>query len=77
MFEEKTLDLLALLTAHARCAYPTVLVVPRPPTLAPTCASSSDAANKKRKKGKGGKGPEGAEEREITYPSQQPPAKEA
>lgn len=40
--EEKTSDLLALLTAHVGANAPIVPVVPRPPTLAPTCAPSYD-----------------------------------
>ena len=50
-FEEKTPDLLALLTAHTGGASPVVPMVPRPPTLVPTHASFGDATNKKRKKG--------------------------
>lgn len=75
-FEEKTPDLLALLTAHAGGAFPAIPMVLWPPTPAPTRASSSDAANKKRKKGQGGKGPMDTEEGEITRSSHQPPAKE-
>lgn len=73
VLEEKTLDLLALLTTHMGAA---ILVVPRLPTPAPTHASFGDAANKKRKGSQRGKGSEGAEEGEITCPSQQPPTKE-
>ena len=61
VLEEKTLDLLALLTTHSRGASLAVPMVPRPPTLAPTRASSSDVAVKKRKRGQGGMGPEGVE----------------
>ena len=77
VFEERTPDLLALLTAHARGASLPISVVPRPLTPTLTRASFSDAAKKKRKKGQGGKGLEGTEEGEITHSSQQPPAKEA
>ena len=73
MLEKKTPDLLALLTAHARAASPTIPVVPRPPTPTPTHVSFSDVANKKRKRGKGSKG---AEEGEIIHLMQQPPTKE-
>lgn len=74
VLEEKTLDLLALFTAHAGHNTPTVPVVPRPPTPAPTRAPSGDASEKKRKRGKGSGG---TEEGEITCPVQQPPAKES
>ena len=77
VFEERTLDLLALLTAHVGGASLAISVVPRPLTPTLMRASSSDAAEKKRKKGQGGKGPEGTKEGEITHSSQQPPAKEA
>lgn len=53
VLEVKTPDLLALLTAHVGGNAPTVLVVPRPPTPAPTRAPSGDATKKKRKRGKG------------------------
>ena len=68
-FEEKTLDLLALLTAHTGGYSPVVKVVPRPPTPSPT--------DKKQKRAQCGKGTEGAEEGEVTQSSHQPPAKEA
>ena len=77
VLEEKTPDLLALLTTHPGGAFPTILVMPRPPTPTPTIASSGDVADKKRKKGQGGKGYEDVEEGEVTRPSQQPPAKVA
>ena len=77
VFEERTPDLLALLTAHVGGASLAISVVPRPLTPTLTCASSGDAAEKKRKKGQGGKGPEGTEEGEITHSSQQPSAKGA
>ena len=51
VFEERTPDLLALLTAHAGGASLAISVVPRPLTPTLTRASSSDAAEKKRKKG--------------------------
>ena len=66
VLEEKTLDLLALLTTHSRGASLAVPMVPRPPTLTPTRASSSDVVLKREKEAKGGKGPEGAEEGEIS-----------
>ena len=76
-FEEKTLDLLALLTAHTGGSSPTVVVVTWPPTLAATHTSTTDARDKKRKMAQGGKGAEGTKEREITHSSYQPPDKEA
>ena len=79
-FEEKAPNLMALLEAYAGSAsliVPMMPVLPRPPTLAPGCASSSDAADKKRKMGQRGKGPEDAEEGEVTHSSQQPSNKEA
>ena len=76
-FEEKTPNLLALLTTYTGSVSPAISVVPRPPTLALVCASFDDATEKKRKKGQGGKGPKGVEEGEITHSSQQPPFKEA
>ena len=79
-FEERAPNLMALLEAHAGSASPTVPmmpVLPRPPTLAPGCASSSDVAYKKRKMGQSDKGPEDAEEGEVTHSFQQPSTKEA
>lgn len=76
-FEEKMLDLLALLTAHARGSSLAVPVVTRPPNLAPTRTSFVETANKKRKRAQGGKGTKGAEEGKVTQSSHQPPAKEA
>ena len=75
--EEKTLDLLALLTAHDGGSSPVVKVVPRSPTPSPTRTSSVDATDKKQKRAQCGKGIEGAEEGEVTQSSHQPPAKEA
>ena len=75
-FEEKTPDLLALLTAHAGGSFPTVVVVTQPPTPAPTRTFSMKAANKKWKKAQGDKGTEGAKEGEVTQSSHQPSAKE-
>lgn len=72
--EEKTSDLLALLTAHVGANAPIVPVVPQPPTLAPMCAPSCDAPQKKRKRGKGSEAPE---EGKIIRSTQQPPAKES
>ena len=46
-FEEKMLDLLALLTAYAGGSSPVVEVVPRPPTPGPTRTSFVDATDKK------------------------------
>lgn len=77
VLEEKTLDLLALLTAHAGGTSPAVPVVPRPPTPAPIRASFGDVADKKRKRVQGGKGSEDAEEGKVTRSSQPPLAKEA
>ena len=76
-FEEKTPDLLALLTAHNGGGSPTVLVMTRPPTLALTCTSFVEAVDKKRKMAQGVKGPEGIEEGEVTWSSHQLLAKEA
>lgn len=76
-FEEKTLDLLALLTAHVGGSSPAVPVVTRPHTPTPTHTSSVEAIDKKRKRVHGGKGPKGNEEGEITQSSHQPLAKEA
>ena len=73
VLEEKTPNLLALLTAHAGGSTPTVSMVPRLPTPTPTCAPFGDAVEKKRKRGKGS---EGTKEGEITLLAQQPPAKE-
>ena len=50
-FEEKTPDLLALLTAHAGGSSPIVVMTPRLPTLIATHTSPADVANKKRKRG--------------------------
>lgn len=76
-FEEKTPDLLALLTVHAGGSSPIVMVVPQPPTPALMRASSVDATNKKRKRAQDGKGTEGPEEGEVTQSSHQPLTKEA
>ena len=50
-FEEKTSDLLALLTAHVRGFSPVIAVMPRPPTPATARTSLAEATNKKRKHG--------------------------
>ena len=73
VLEEKTPDLLALLTTYAGGNTLVVPVVTWPPTPAPIHTSVVDAPKKKRKKGKTTKG---SKEREIPQPSQQPPAKE-
>ena len=52
VLEEKTPDLLALLTAHAGGNSPVVPVVPQPPTPAPGHAATTKATEKKRKMGK-------------------------
>ena len=49
-FEEKTSNLLALLTTHARGSFPSVAVVPWPPTSIATNTSSTDARKRKRKR---------------------------
>ena len=72
-FEEKTPDLLALLTAHVGGMSLAVVVTPCPPTPVAVHTSPVEAIDKKRKRGRGGKGPEGVEEGEIV----EPPAKEA
>lgn len=46
-FEEKTPDLLALLSAHTRGFSLVVTIPPHPPTLAATCTSSAKVAEKK------------------------------
>lgn len=73
VLEEKTLDLLALLTAHAGGDSPMVPIVPRPPTPALAQIATLEATKKKRKRGKATKG---TEEGEISQPTQQPPTKE-
>ena len=52
VLEEKTFDLLALLTAHTGGNALIVPVVPRPPTLILSHPSVVEAARKKRKIGK-------------------------
>ena len=74
VLEEKTSDLLALLTAHAGGDSPSVPIVPWPPTPAPTHAATADVTKKKRKRGKTAKG---SEEGKIPHPTQQSPTKEA
>ena len=49
-FDEKTPNLLALLTTHARGSTLVVAVVPQPPTPATTHTSSANAGDKKKKK---------------------------
>ena len=62
VLEEKTSDLLALLTAHARGNSPVVPIIPRPPTPALAQVAIAEAVEKKRKRGKA---IEGLEEGEI------------
>ena len=50
-FEEKTSDLLALLTAHIRGFSLVIAVMPRPPTPTTARTSLAEATNKKRKHG--------------------------
>ena len=76
-FEEKTPDLLALLTAHARGSFLPMPVVTWSSTPAPTRTSFVEAVDKKRKRAQGGKDIEGVEEGKVTQSSHQPPAKEA
>ena len=57
VLEEKTPDLLALLTVHTEGNSPMVLVIPRPPTPTPVQAATTEAIEKKRKKGKAAKAP--------------------
>lgn len=76
VFEDNTPDVIALLMAHTGGYSLVVVVVPHPPTLAPTRASFIDAADNKRKKAQGEKSAKGAEEREATQSFYQPPAKE-
>lgn len=73
VLEEKTFDLLALLTAHVGGDSPVVPIVPHPSTPALAQIATSEATKKKRKRGKA---TEGAEEGEISQPAQQPPTKE-
>lgn len=73
VLEEKTLDLLALLTAHVGGDTLMVPIVPRPPTPAPLHTPAIDAPEKKRKRGKWS---EGFEEGEIPKSTQQPSTKE-
>ena len=73
VLEEKTLNLLALLSAHVRGDAPVVPIEPRPPTLAPSHVPTADAPEKKRKRGKQ---TEDSEEWEIPQPIQQPSSKE-
>ena len=70
VFEEKTPDLLVLLTTHTGGASPAIPMVPQPPTPTPMRISSNDATEKKRKRGQGDKSPEGTEEGEIIHSSQ-------
>lgn len=49
-FEEKSLDLIALLNDHARGNILGVVVVPQPPTPATTRISSIEAVDRKRKR---------------------------
>ena len=67
-FEEKTPNLLALLTAHAGGFSLVVAVTPCPLTPAATSTSSAAAANKKGKWGQGSKGSEDAEDGEVSEP---------
>ena len=73
VLEEKTLDLLALLTAHVGGDFLVMLIVPRPPTLALAHAALANVIKKKRKRGKT---IEGSEEGDIPL-TQQLPTKEA
>jgi len=52
VLEEKTLNLLALLSAHVGGDALVVPIEPRPPTLAPSHVPTTDAPEKKRKRGK-------------------------
>ena len=73
VLEEKTPDLLALLTTHTKGNASMVPIIPRPPTLAPSHTSTVDVLKKKRKRRK----QTGSfEEVEIPQPTQQPPTKE-
>ena len=67
-FEEKTPDLLTLLTAYAGGTSLAVAVTPCPLTPTATSTSSTDAANKKGKWGQGSKGSEDAEDEEASEP---------
>ena len=67
-FEEKTPDLLTLLTAYAGGTSLAVAVTPCPLTPTATSTSSTDAANKKGKWGQGSKGSEDAKDEEASEP---------
>ena len=73
VLEEKTPDLLALLTTHAGDDSPVVPIVPRPPTPAPAHATTAKVIKKKRKRGKTVMG---SEKGEIPHLGQQWPTKE-
>ena len=75
VLEEKTLDLLVLLTAHAGRDSPIVSVVHRPPTPIPPLPSRFEAAKKKRKRGRQSD-KKSSEEVEILPNSQHAPSKE-
>ena len=72
VLEEKTPDLLALLTTHAEGDYPAMLIIPQPPTPTPAHAATTDVTEKKRKRGKTA---EGSKEGKIPHPTQQLPTK--
>jgi len=75
VLEEKTLDLMTLLTAYTEENSPAVPVILRPPTPVPPLPSPFKAAKKKRKRRKH-LGKESSEEGEIPPTSQQEPSKE-
>lgn len=75
VLEEKTLDLLVVLIAHAGRDSPIVSVVHRPPTPIPPFPSRSEATKKKRKRGRQF-GKESSKEVEILPNSQHAPSKE-
>ena len=52
VLEERTPNLLALLSTHAKGDALVIPIVPRPPTLAPSHVPTANALEKKRKKGK-------------------------
>ena len=72
VLEEKTLDLLALLTTHAGGDSPAMPIIPQPPTPTLAHAATTDVTEKKRKRGKT---VEGFKEGKIPHPTQQLPTK--
>ena len=76
-FEEKTPNLLAFFTAHARGSSPVVAVLTWPPTPIAMHTSPADPEDKKRKRAQGGKSAKGTEKKRLhslpTSPKQKKP----